>query len=124
VKLEMTGRALRQALEHGLAQREREGGGFLQVSGLRLAFDPARDPDRRVVGAHVGEAPLADERTYTVAVLDFLFRGGDGFTAFRGAKVLVDEASGPALATIVLDAIAARGTIAPETDGRILIQRR
>jgi hypothetical protein len=46
-------------------------------------------------------------------------RGGDGFTAFQGAKVLVNEESGPQLADVVAAAIAARGTIAPQADGRL-----
>ncbi len=37
LKLELRGRDLRAALEHGLSQTDREGGGFLQVSGVRLA---------------------------------------------------------------------------------------
>ncbi len=56
---------------------------------------------------------------YTVAVIDYLVRGGDGVTAFRDAPVLVDEASGPPLSVLVLGAIAEQGTIAPAADGRI-----
>ncbi len=46
-------------------------------------------------------------------------RGGDGYTAFARAKVVIDEASGPQVAQTILDAIVTRGTIAPTTDGRI-----
>ncbi|HEY2995380.1 MAG TPA: 5'-nucleotidase C-terminal domain-containing protein [Methylomirabilota bacterium] len=119
VVLELSGRQLRDALEFGLAQRDREGGGFLQVSGMRLAFDPSRPAGARLVDAQVGDAPLDAERRYSVAVLDYLARGGDGFTAFRDARVVLDAASGPILADILLQAIAAVGTIAPVVDGRI-----
>jgi 2',3'-cyclic-nucleotide 2'-phosphodiesterase (5'-nucleotidase family) len=115
----MTGRDLRRALEHGLAQTDRQGGGFLQLSGARIAWDPARPAGSRVVRAEVGGAPLDDGRTYTVAVNDYLYRGGDGFAAFAGARVLVDEQSGPALTTMVVDAVAAEGTVAPRVEGRI-----
>jgi 5'-nucleotidase/UDP-sugar diphosphatase len=119
LKLEMRGADLLDALEHGLAQVERGGGGFLQVSGLALQWDPRRPAGRRLATVTVGGAPLAPEATYSVAVLDYLVRGGDGFRTFARARVLVGEESGPALAALVLDALARRGTIAPLTDGRI-----
>ena len=119
MKLELRGRDLKAALEHGLAQTDRVGGGFLQVSGIRFVWDPRREPGRRVVSAAVGGRALEDETTYTVAVPSYLVRGGDGYTAFARGKVLVDGASGPQVAQIVMDAIVARGAIAPTTDGRI-----
>ena len=119
LKLEMRGRDVRAALEHGLAQTDREGGGFLQISGIRLVWNPQRSAGQRVVSATVGGRPLEDEAVYSVAVPSYLVRGGDGYTAFARAKVVIDETSGPQIARTLLDAIVARGTIAPATDGRI-----
>ncbi|HZF05106.1 MAG TPA: bifunctional UDP-sugar hydrolase/5'-nucleotidase [Patescibacteria group bacterium] len=119
VKLAVTGARLREALEQGLSRLEREGGGFLQVAGLRLAYDPRLPAGRRVLGVEVGGAPLDPARTYTAAVVDWIARGGDGVTALRDGRVLVDAVSGPQLADIVLEAITARGTIAPAVDGRL-----
>jgi 2',3'-cyclic-nucleotide 2'-phosphodiesterase (5'-nucleotidase family) len=82
LSLELTGRVLRAALEQGLANRERQGGGFLQVSGLRMSFDPARPAGQRVLAVEIGGAPLDPERRYTAAIVDYIARGGDGFTAF------------------------------------------
>jgi 2',3'-cyclic-nucleotide 2'-phosphodiesterase (5'-nucleotidase family) len=119
--VEATGRSLRAALEQGLALREREGGGFLQVAGLRMRFDPARPAGQRVVAVEVGGAPLDPERRYTVAVADYVARGGDGITALRGARVLVDAAHGPLLGEILLRAVAP--SIAPAVDGRLRADR-
>jgi 2',3'-cyclic-nucleotide 2'-phosphodiesterase (5'-nucleotidase family) len=119
VTLELTGRDLREALEHGLAQADRAAGGFPQVSGLRLAYDPRRPAGSRLVSVEVGARPLADDARYTVAVPGYLARGGDGYAMLARARVLVGEASGPDMARLVLDAITARGTIAPAADGRI-----
>jgi len=119
MKLEMTGRELSRALEHGLAQVDHQGGGFLQVSGVRLVWDPARSAGARLVQAEVGGRPLAEATVYTVAVLDYLYRGGDGYAEFGRAKVLVNRESGPQLGDLVLDAITRRGTIAPVVDGRL-----
>lgn len=119
LKLELTGAALRQLLEHGLAQGDNGGGGFLQVSGVRLTYAPGRPAGERIVSLDVGGRPVDPAARYTVATLDFLANGGDGHTAFRGARVLVPAASGLDLATLVLQAIEARKTITPAIDGRI-----
>jgi 2',3'-cyclic-nucleotide 2'-phosphodiesterase (5'-nucleotidase family) len=124
LKLELRGRDLRAALEHGLSQTDREGGGFLQVSGVRFVWDPRRAPGQRVVSLSVGGRPLDDETRYGVAVPSYLVRGGDGYTAFARGKVLIDESSGPQVAQIVMDAIVAGGTITPVTDGRITTDPR
>ena len=119
LKLDMRGRDLRMALEHGLTQADREGGGFLQLSGVRLVWDRRLPGGRWIVDATIGDRPLADEVAYTVAVPSYLVRGGDGFTAFARAAVIIGGASGPQVAQLLLDAIAVRGEIAPATDGRI-----
>jgi len=119
VTLAMRGADLRLALEQGLRDVEREGGGFLQVSGLTFTYDPARPSGQRLLSARVGGALLDDARTYVVATNDYSLRGGDGLTAFARGRVLVGPESGPDLATIVLDAVTRRGTIAPTVEGRI-----
>ena len=81
--------------------------------------DDYRTAGNRIVSVEVGGRPLAADATYTVAVPSYLFRGGDGFTEFAGARVLVGEESGPGLADLVLDALARQTTIAPMEDGRI-----
>lgn len=124
VTVEMPGRQLRDALEEGLANIERAAGGFLQVSGLRVVYDPARPPGERVRQVMVAGVPLDPERLYTVATVDYLVAGGDGFTVFKQTKRLVNERSGPQLSDVVLDAIQAHGTIKPEVDGRLTVAPR
>jgi 2',3'-cyclic-nucleotide 2'-phosphodiesterase (5'-nucleotidase family) len=119
MKLAVSGTRLRDTLEQGLAGLEREGGGYLHVSGLRATYDPRRPRLDRVVTLEVGGAPAEAARMYTVAIVDYVAGGGDGITALADAPVLVDAASGPALAQVVLEAITARGTILPRVDGRL-----
>jgi len=95
------------------------GGGFLQLSGARVVWDPKLAPGRRIVDVAVGGRPLADEAAYTVALPGYLLRGGDGYTVLGRAKVIIDAESGPQVAQVVIDAIALRHEIAPATDGRI-----
>jgi 2',3'-cyclic-nucleotide 2'-phosphodiesterase (5'-nucleotidase family) len=123
--LELTGRTLRAVLEQALPQRDREAGGFLQVSGMTVTFDPARPAGERVVAIEIGGAPLDPDRRYTVAVPDYIAGGKDGLTAFRGARVLVGATNARGLVEVLLDAVAAQGTIAPQTEGRLrTIDRR
>ena len=117
--LELTGGTLREVLEQALPQREREAGGFLQVSGLTVSFDPARPAGQRIVTIEVGGAPLDPDRRYTAAVVDYIANGKDGLTAFTRGRVLVDAMNAPLLADILLQAVSGGRTIAPETDGRI-----
>jgi 5'-nucleotidase/UDP-sugar diphosphatase len=72
-----------------------------------------------VLTVDVNGAPLDAAQIYTLAVVDYVAGGGDGITALRDARVLVDAVSGPPLADVVLDAIVASGTISPRIDGRL-----
>lgn len=119
MKLSVSGARLREALEQGLARLEREGGGYLQVSGLRMTYDPRLPVGQRIAAVEIGGAPADPAQIYTVAVVDYVAGGGDGITALRDARVLVDAVSGPQLADVLLEAIASRGSISPSIDGRL-----
>ncbi|MEQ9639429.1 MAG: 5'-nucleotidase C-terminal domain-containing protein [Alphaproteobacteria bacterium] len=119
MKLELTGAALRQALEHGFSQAEDGAGRFPQVSGLTVTWNPKAAPGARVVAVSVGNAPLDDARVYTLATNDYIARGGDGYDVFKDAKVLIDADGGRLMAAQVMDYIAQLGQVAPKVDGRI-----
>ena len=123
MKLAVSGARLRETLEQGLAGLERGGGGYLQLSGLRVTYDPERPIGQRVVTVEVNGAPLDLAQIYLLAVVDYVAGGGDGITALRDARVLVDAVSGPQLADVVLDAIVSSGTISPRNDGRLTQSR-
>jgi 5'-nucleotidase len=118
VKFEVSGEALRAALENGLSQVEKAAGRFPQVSGIRYAFDPKKAPGARLVSVNVGGKPLDPKSTYTLATFDFILGGGDGYTMFKGAKVLVPAEMGPMDSDVLLERLQA-GPISPATDGRI-----
>jgi len=120
VKLEVSGDSLRAALENGLSQHERTAGRFPQVSGLRYAFDPKKPAGSRLTSVTVGGRPLEPAARYTVATFEFLMGGGDGYTMFQQAKVLVKPQNGPMDSDIVLERLKA-GPIAPAVDGRIQV---
>jgi len=120
VKLEVTGEALRTALENGLSQHEKTAGRFPQVSGLRYAFDPQKPAGSRLTSVAVGGKPLDPAARYSVATFEFLMGGGDGYTMLQQAKILVKPQNGPMDSDVILDRLKA-GPIAPAVDGRIQI---
>jgi 5'-nucleotidase len=127
VKVEVTGKVLKQILEHGVARsgpgEDHEPGRFPQVSGVRFEFDPRKPAGSRVVKATVGGVPLDGSKTYTVATSDFLVsRGGDGYTMFKDGKVVGGAATAPKDSDVFEAAIksAPNATISPVLDGRIV----
>ena len=125
VKVEVSGRLLREILEHGVARsaEDNEPGRFPQVSGLSFKFDTTRPAGSRVTEILVGGRPLDEKKIYTLATSDFLVsKGGDGYTMFKEAKVLTDAATAPKDSDLLEKAIreANDKTIAPTLEGRIV----
>lgn len=122
----LRGRDLREAvLEHSVSGGRGEGR-FLQVSGIRFAFDRSRPVGDRVTRVEVQRdstwAPLEDERVYVVAVPDYLFTNGDGYR-FRDAATQT-VLPGPSLKWLtvqaLLDAYSRGQSISPRVEGRII----
>ncbi len=121
VSIEVTGAALRQALEHGVSRSAEETGPgrFPQVSGMQYAFDVCRPVGDRIVRVTVNGQPLDPKRTYTLATNSYMAVGGDGYTMFKGAKYRVPADKGRSTQDVLRDAFASAEAIAPTTDGRI-----
>ena len=119
VLVEVRGAALGLALERAVSAYPRPAGAFLQVSGLHFRFDPSRSPGERVLDVTVRGRPLDPARAYTVALPDFLARGGDGYAMFSAARVLVPAPHGPGLVETLLDHVERRGSVRARAEGRI-----
>mgnify|MGYP004560256513 CR=1 FL=1 len=106
-KIEVTGEQIWTALEIGSAANPGESGGFLQVSGLEYTINtaiptPARfnenkefvklEGKHRVTDVKIGGEPLDVNKTYTLGGHNYmLLQCGDGYTVFKGSKVLAQE---------------------------------
>jgi 5'-nucleotidase len=84
--LELTGKEIMQALEHGVGKWEEGEGRFLHVSqNVRYTFDLAKGPGSRVVSATIDGKPIDEQAKYLVAMNSFMAAGGDAFDVFKNA---------------------------------------
>lgn len=118
---QVTGEAIRAALENGVSQVEDGGGRFPQVAGLTFTWDPAAPVGSRIVDIEVQEGdafvPLDPAKTYGVVSNNFVRNGGDGYAMFRDAANVYDF--GPDLADVTAEYMIQEGSYQPYTDGRI-----
>jgi 5'-nucleotidase len=107
VVISVSGAAIVAALENGVSTYPALEGRFPQVSGIRFAFDPRKDPGSRCVDVEIAGKPVNLERQYTLCTREYMVRGKDGFTSLlieeHGgvAKSIVDEESGLLISVIL-----------------------
>ena len=119
VVLEVSGSALLAALENSVSGVERAKGRFPQVSGLVFAYDPKKAVGGRIVDVKVAGKPLAPDTLYKLATNDFMARGGDGYSAFASAKILVNAKAATLMASQLIDHIVSIGKVSTGIEGRI-----
>ena len=122
VAIEITGAAIKAAIENGLSQLPKPGGRFPQVSGMTVEANVSRPPGSRVISIRVGGEPLEEKRVYKVATNDYMSRGGDGYTMFEDAPPLLSEADAPLLANEVMVYIRRLGIVKTGVEGRIVLK--
>jgi 5'-nucleotidase / UDP-sugar diphosphatase len=120
-KIAVSGRVLLDALNSGVSKLPAAAGQFPQVSGVTMRVDVRGPPGSRVSDVRVNGAPLDLNRTYTVALPDFVQKGGDNYSMFAGQRVLVDAQSGDLVVAAIEKYIAAKHDVAPAIEGRITV---
>jgi 2',3'-cyclic-nucleotide 2'-phosphodiesterase (5'-nucleotidase family) len=122
VVVELSGADLKAALENGVSAVEDGAGRFPHVSGMAVVADVSKPAGSRIVSVEIGGAPLDPAKTYTVATNDFMARGGDDYVALRNGDYVVGPRDGKLLASVVIDAVAAAGTVSPAVEGRVRLE--
>jgi 2',3'-cyclic-nucleotide 2'-phosphodiesterase (5'-nucleotidase family) len=88
VRVRLSGAALKAVLEFALRGGRPRG----YLSGLTVRYDPRKPDGERIVDLRLADgSPIAAERTYRLALVDYLQTGGDGFAMLR---ILPVERSG------------------------------
>lgn len=135
VAIKLTGKQIRDTLEHGVSAIDEGEGRFPQVSGLVFTYDRFAPKGSRVKDVFIGGNLLVADREYLIATNDFLAAGGDGYKAFGDAlksskdyaviggalkgKKLAYSDSGRWLRDVVIDFIKTKKEISPKVEGRI-----
>ena len=120
-KVSVPATVVMQALNNGVAKMPATAGQFPQVSGLTMHVDRNQPPDDRVRDVRVYGSPLDPKRTYTVAITDYMLKGGDGYAMFAGQRVLIGPESGDLLVSALEKYITEKKEIAPAVERRIVI---
>ncbi len=135
VAIKLTGKQIKEALEHGVSGLEQGAGRFPQVSGLSFTYSRRAPAGSRVKEIRIGGQPLDPQKEYAVATNDFMAAGGDGYQAFgealksspdyfcaggmlKGEKLAYNDA-GHWLRDVVGDYVRRQKTVAPQVEGRI-----
>jgi 2',3'-cyclic-nucleotide 2'-phosphodiesterase (5'-nucleotidase family) len=122
VVTELTGADVKAALENGLKYLGTPAGRFPQVSGLAIEVDRSRPEGRRILSTLVGGAPLDEAKTYRVATVDFLLRGGDEYAALTRGRAITPAADAKLVAEDVIDHLRRIGRVEPQTGERIVVR--
>jgi 5'-nucleotidase/UDP-sugar diphosphatase len=120
VLVEVTGEELLATLESGLGKIEAKSGGFLQLSGIKLVYDPNGLPNTRIREIAVNGEAIDKKQRYRLATTDYLLKGGDGNMGLRNAKVLMGPGVGPLLTSVVIEYLMTKSLTPLNLDGRIL----
>lgn len=120
VLVEISGKELTATLEAGLSKIETSSGAFLQVSGIKLVYDPNGVPGNRIHELTINGEIVDENRYYRVATTDYLLKGGDGNSGLKNARVIMGPGVGPLLTSIVIDYVSQQMSITKNLEGRIL----
>jgi 2',3'-cyclic-nucleotide 2'-phosphodiesterase (5'-nucleotidase family) len=114
----LSGADLLAALENGVSDVSGSAGRFIQLSGVRFAYDASKPVGQRVLWAVLSNGqPLDPNATYTVAANDFMWYGGDGYTSLTK---LTDAFTREQLYEVAVNYVQSLGTVDPQTEGRII----
>jgi 2',3'-cyclic-nucleotide 2'-phosphodiesterase (5'-nucleotidase family) len=123
----LTGAQLRQALLNGFSpvcDPNIATGRFPQVAGLKITFNcsgttPVISQLARAPEGPTGPlTPIGDADTVRIVTNDFMFTGGDGYTALTGGTDVLQPGDG--LLEVTIEYITANSPVAPVVDGRIV----
>ncbi|WP_426710887.1 5'-nucleotidase C-terminal domain-containing protein [Cetobacterium sp. SF1] len=83
----VTGKQLRQLIDHGIGADYMTDG---QFAGLKVVYDPNKEYEHRIVSITLEDGtPIKDDEIYTVATNDFIVSGGDKYD-FKDAVEIKD----------------------------------
>ena len=98
----MPGLMVKKMVENAVSKYPKLDGRFPMISGFRFTFNPLNEVGSRVKNIlDLNEEPLDLTKEYTVAMLEFMSKGGDGFHFLleegSGVELVVEPEAAPVL---------------------------
>jgi 2',3'-cyclic-nucleotide 2'-phosphodiesterase (5'-nucleotidase family) len=126
-----TGAVLKEALENSVSTLPNAFGGFLQISGFRFNHDCKiissgdgsckSNPGSRVLNmTYYDDTPINEDDYFYLALPDFLSQGGNGYTMFENATIIIDPENSKTIFDTVIDDVTRKYYISPKIEGRII----
>ena len=119
VLLSVTGAQILEALENGFSRIEEVKGRFPHVSGMVVNYDPKAPVGQRVRSVSIAGKPLKKDEKYSLATLDYIYEGGDGYEVLKEGERLSSIGGGQLVWETVRIYLAGRDTVAPVVEGRL-----
>ncbi|XP_071955987.1 snake venom 5'-nucleotidase-like, partial [Antedon mediterranea] len=127
--IELKGKHLLQTLEHSVIEHNNQtgSGDFLQVSGIRVAYDVTRSPGERITDVQVrcsrctepAYVQLNTEEVYSIITNSYIAGGGGGFDVIKETKL--SQTKGRLDMDIMIDYIGNKSPITTGLESRITI---
>lgn len=120
--IEVTGTQIWSALENGVSRYPSDGR-WPHVSGMKFTVDVTKDVGSRIVSITdlAGNAIAKDGKTYTLALTDFVAKGGDGYNMFDISKLQVRDLDAEVLVEALRADMAAGKVTEMKLDGRTTV---
>lgn len=118
----ITGAKLWEALESGVSQYP-AAGRWPQIAGFKFTFDNTKAAGSKITAVSLsnGTVIAKDDKVYSIATLDFMVYGGDGYTQFEPSKVKVRDLLVDVFVEALKADLSASKTTSLLTDGRITV---
>jgi 5'-nucleotidase len=118
----ISGAKLWEALESGVSQYP-SAGRWPQIAGFKFTVDTTKAAGSRITAVSLanGTAIQKDDKNYTIATVDFMVYGGDGYTQFDPAKVRVRDLLVDVFVEALKKDLTASKVTTMATDGRITV---
>lgn len=132
VVAELTGKEIKEILEHAVRESPNESGGFLHISGMKYYYDSTKEVGNRVIKMLLvdeeGNTTVIDPNgnlTYKITTNGFTGQGGDGFDTFKNAYAAgrvkdIGEIDWQQLVDYMIEDTYLNGVVDPEIEGRII----
>ena len=118
----LTGAQIRAALERSLSRLPLPSSAFLQVSGLKVKYDPQAPRNHRITSLQTNTGPLEVNKKYQVVMPLFLAKGGSGYFQIFDKDDIVRQGN-TGLATVIKTFVDSKDKLNYTGQGRITVGR-